>query len=271
MDLVDFDQSIYNSIVDQFNTFNKKLGMKSVSFIPISALRGDNVVDSSFEMTWYQGPTLISFLEDVKLTKMKENSNRFPVQYIIRPYNDTFHDYRGYAGRIASGKFSIGDEVTIFPSGLKSTITEIHTHESSYTTAIEGQSVSITLKDDVDISRGDMLVSGSALPNSSQDVEAMVCWFDPQNPMRPHAKYAIKHTTADARCIVKEIDFKLDINELEEIKLESQAIQMNEIAKVKLKTTKPLFFDAYGVNRITGSFVLIDESNNNTVGAGMII
>lgn len=270
MDLVDHSEEVYNKIHDDFEQFASKLDVTDVSFIPISALNGDNVVDRSKNMDWYQGATLLYYLENVHIASDHNFiDTRFPVQFVIRPYSDEFHDYRGYAGRVAGGVLKKGDKVTLLPSGFTSKIAKIDSFDGEMEVAFPPQSVTVLLEDDLDLSRGDMIVRENNQPEITQDLEVMVCWFNEQ-PLQVRGKYAILHTTQDVRCVVKEVRYKLDINTLHR-DLESKEINMNDIARVVLRTTKPLFVDAYRKNRITGSVIFVDEQTNETVGAGMII
>lgn len=271
MDLVDFSQERYNEIQNEFERFAAKLDVKDVHFIPISALFGDNVVNRSEKTAWYEGPTLMYYLENVHIASDHNFIDaRFPVQYVIRPYNDDFHDYRGYAGTVAGGIFKKGDEVTLLPSGFTSKIAKIDTFDGEQDEAFPPQSVTILIEDDYDLSRGDMIVRANNQPTVTQDVEVMLCWFDSAKGIQPRGKYTIKHTTQEARCVIKEVRYKLDINSLHR-NLEDTQLNANDIGRVVLRTTKPLFVDAYRKNRITGSIILIDEGTNNTVAAGMII
>lgn len=271
MDLVDFKQDVYNEIKTHFKSFRERLNIADIHFIPISAKLGDNVVDGSENMKWYQGPTLMQLLETIEI-KNDNNllSARFPVQYIVRPMNDEFHDFRGYAGRVASGSFKPGDKIKVLPSGLSSVIKSISLGTEYLDLVYPPQSVTITLEDDIDISRGNMIVKEDNMPNVSQELDLMVCWLNVK-PMQINGKYWLKHTTNDVRCIVNEVKYKVNINTLEENYTDNQPLSLNEIARISIKTTKPLFFDSYLENRITGSLILIDESTNETVGAGMII
>lgn len=270
MDLVDFSEEVYDTIKDEFSKFSSKLDVKDVHFIPISALLGDNVVERSKQMDWYDGTTLLYYLENVHIGSDHNFIDcRFPVQYVIRPYKDEYHDYRGYAGRIAGGIFKKGDEVMLLPSGFTTKIAKIETFDGEVEEAHPPMSVTILLEDDLDLSRGGMIVRENNVPEIAQDVEAMICWFS-DRPLQPRGKYSLLHTSQDARCIVKEIRYKLDINTLHR-NTEDLSIGMNDIARVVLRTTKPLFLDTYRRNRITGSFILVDEQTNNTVAAGMII
>jgi sulfate adenylyltransferase subunit 1 len=271
MDLVDYKQEVYEKIKEDFENFASKLDVYDVHFIPISALRGDNVVHRSKETSWYEGQTLMYYLENVHIASdYNFIDSRFPVQYVIRPYNDDFHDYRGYAGRIAGGVFKKGDEVMLLPSGFTTKIAKIDLFDQEIQEAFPPQSVTILLEDDYDLSRGDMIVRANNAPDVSQDLDLMICWFDSDKSIQLKGKYLIQHTTKEARCIVKEIRYKMDINTLHR-NLEDLNIQMNDIGRIVVRTTKPLFIDSYRKNRITGSVILIDEATNNTVAAGMII
>lgn len=274
MDLVEYSEVVFEGIVQEYKKLSSKLEVKDVHFIPISALNGDNVVERSQNMDWYQGPTLLYLLEHVHITGDENHIDcRFPVQYVIRPQQQEFHDYRGYAGRIASGVFKPGDKVKVLPSGFSSQITAIHQFENGTMEALDEafspQSVTITLDTDIDISRGDMIVRENNMPQVSQDIELMVCWMN-EKKLIPNGKYAIRHTTREARCIVKEIRYKVDINTLHRNEQDKE-IGMNDIGRIQIRTTVPLFFDSYRKNRITGSVILIDEGTNETVAAGMII
>ena len=270
MDMVDYSEEVFENIRITYESITAKLDILDIRFIPISALHGDNVVKRSTKMDWYEGPTLMFLLENIHIAS--DNNlvdGRFPVQYIIRPYSDDFHDYRGYAGRIAGGIFQKGEEVTVLPSGLNSRIKSIDTYTGELNDAFAPQSVTITLEDDIDVSRGDMIVHKNNEPHVGQDVELMVCWLN-ERPLQLNGKYYLKHTTSDARCIIKEIVHKVNINTME-YGTQDKSVKMNDIARIKIRTTKPLFYDSYKKNRTTGSLVLIDEGTNETVGAGMII
>ena len=270
MDLVDYSEEVYENIKEDFEAFAAKLDVKDVHFIPISALKGDNVVNRSEHMNWYEGSTLMYYLENVHIASDHNFiDTRFPIQYVIRPYQDDFHDYRGYAGRIAGGILKKGDKVMVLPSGFTSTIEKIDTIEGELKEAFPPQSVTILLKDDIDISRGDMIVRENNQPRVEQDLEVMLCWFN-EKILKPRGKYTILHTTREARCIIKEIRYRLDINTLHR-DLDNKTVKMNDIARVVIRTTKPLLIDSYRKNRITGSLIFIDEGTNETVGAGMII
>lgn len=270
MDLVDYSQEVYDKIVSDYKTFASKLEVKDIHFIPISALAGDNVVDRSDRMEWYNGPTLLYLLENVHIGSDNNHIDcRFPVQYVIRPQSDEFHDYRGYAGRIASGVFKPGDEVMVLPSGFTSRIKSIDTFDGQIEEAFAPMSVTITLEDNIDVSRGDMIVRVNNQPESGQDLEVILCWLN-NKPLNPNAKYLLMHTTKDVKAIIKEINYKIDINTLHRIE-DDKNINMNDITRVKLRTTQPLFYDSYSKNRNTGSLILIDEATKVTVAAGMII
>jgi sulfate adenylyltransferase subunit 1 len=270
MDLVDFSQEVYDNIVKNYRAFAAKLEVKDIHFLPMSALLGDNVVDRSEHMDWYEGPTLLYLLENIHIGSDNNHIDcRFPVQYVIRPQSDQHHDYRGYAGRIASGIYKPGDEVVVLPSGLTSRIKSIVTYDGEVDEAFAPMSVTINLEDDIDISRGDMIVRVHNQPKIGQDIDVIICWLN-REPMNPRAKYLLMHTTKDARAIIKEVTYKIDINTLHRME-DDKNIRMNDIARVNLRVTNPLFYDSYSRNRNTGSLILIDEGTKETVAAGMII
>jgi sulfate adenylyltransferase subunit 1 len=270
MDLVDYNENTFNEICKKFDSLTTKLDIKDHCFVPISALKGDYVVTKSTEMPWYKGQTLMELLETIEISNdLNQLDARFPVQYIVRPYKDEYHDYRGYAGRIASGVFKKGEKIVVLPSGHSSSIKSIDTFNGVLEEAFAPQSVTLQLQDDIDISRGNMIVKEENQPIVGQDIEVMVCWFN-EKPMNVGNKYHIRHTTNDAKCIVKSIEYKVNINTLENDTL-GQTIKMNDIARVKIKTMKPLAYDSYKINRNTGSLIFIDEGTNETVGAGMIV
>ena len=270
MDLVDYSEEVFEGIKKDTEAFVSKLGIQDINFIPISALKGDNVVNKSENMDWYQGGTLLYLLENIHIGSDHNHVDcRFPVQYVIRPQTDEFHDYRGYAGRIAGGVFKPGDKVVALPSGFSSTIKSIDTMDGPIEEAFAPMSVTLTLEDEIDISRGDMLVRENNQPTITQYIDLMVCWLN-ERPMQLRGKYAIKHTSNDVRCIVKEIKYKVDINTLHRLE-DDKEIKMNDIGRVSIRTTKPLFVDDYKRNRNTGSLIIIDEATNETVGAGMIL
>jgi sulfate adenylyltransferase subunit 1 len=270
MDLVDYKEEAYEKIKKDFEAFSSKLEIKDVHFIPISALHGDNVVDRSTNMDWYEGSTLLHLLENVHIGSDHNHVDcRFHVQYVVRPQSKEYPDYRGYAGRIAGGVFKPGDEVMVLPSGFTSKIKSIDTMDGAIEEAFAPMSVCMTLEDDIDISRGDMIVRENNSPKAEQDLDLMVCWMN-ERKMIPRGKYAIKHTSKDARCVVKEVKYKMNINNLHRIE-DDKEIGLNDIARISIRTTSPLFFDEYRRNRNTGSVILIDEATNETVAAGMII
>lgn len=272
MDLVAYQQEVFEGIVKDFEAIASKLSIKDVRFVPISALEGDNVVTRSENMDWYDGPTLIYLLENIHIgSDINRDDFRFPVQYVVRPQSKDWPDYRGYAGRVASGVVAVGDTVTVLPSGFSSKVKTIDLYRESLDKAFAPQSVTITLEDDIDISRGDMIVkstNGRAARND-QNIEMMICWFNDKK-MVPGGKYALKHTSAEVRCMIKDVQYKMDINTLEKEE-KDLSVGMNDIARISVRTTKPLFFDAYNVNRMTGSVILIDEATNETVAAGMLL
>ena len=270
MDLVDYAEESYEKIKEEFTNFAAKLDIHDVEFIPISALKGDNVVNRSEKMNWYDGPTLLYYLENVHIGSDHNFIDaRFPVQYVIRPMTDEYHDYRGYAGRVAGGVFRKGDTVMVLPSGFTSKIKKIDTYDGELEEAFPPMSVTLLLEDDIDISRGDMIVRENNSPTVTQDVEAMVCWFNPTG-LQPRGKYVILHTTKEARCMIKEVRYKLNINTLQRDEQDLN-IEMNDIARIVIRTTQPMFIDSYRKNRVSGSFILIDEATFETVAAGMII
>ena len=270
MDLVDHSQEAFEKIKSEFEDFASKLEIKDVHFIPISALNGDNVVDRSKNMNWYEGSTLMHLLENIHIGSDQNHVDcRFPIQYVVRPQSPEFPDYRGYAGRIEGGVFKPGDQVTILPSGFMSKIKSIDTFNGEVAEAFSPMSVCITLEDNIDISRGDMLVRENNKPTVDQDIDVMICWMN-EKKMIPGGKYTVRHTSQTARCIIKEVKYKMDINSLHRNE-EDREIGLNDIGRITIRTTKPLFFDSYTRNRNTGSIILVDEATNETVAAGMII
>jgi len=270
MDLVDYAETTFNEIKTDFLSVASKIDVQDIRFVPISALKGDNVVKRTQNMDWYNGPTLLYLLENIHIGSDYNHIDfRFPVQYVIKPQTDEYRDFRGYAGRIASGILRKGDSIKILPSGFTSKVKSIVNFGEELEYAYAPQSVTITLEDEIDISRGDMIVRENNVPQSSQDINLMVCWLN-EKPLQIGGKYAIKHTTSDARCLIKDLQYKVDINSMERIK-DDKSLKLNEIGKVQIRTTKPLFFDSYRKNRISGSLILIDETTNVTVGAGMIV
>ena len=269
MDLVDYDEATFDRIHQEFSAFATKLNIPDLEVIPISALKGDNVVTRSAHMDWYDGQSLMHHLENVHVASDRDLvDTRFPVQYVIRPKSDDFHDYRGYAGRVAGGVLKPGDDVLVLPSGMTSRIAGIDLFDEEIDEAFPPMSVTIRLEDDVDVSRGDMICRPQNAPKPSQDIDAMVCWMTTQ-PLHPRQKLAIKHTTRTGRALVKDIAYRLDVNTLHRDK-GTKELGLNEIGRVQLRTTTPLLCDPYSKNRSTGSFILIDEATGVTVGAGMI-
>jgi len=270
MDLVDFKEEVFNDIVGQYEEMSSKMMIKDVRYIPISALEGDNVVHRSERTPWYQNAPLLHTLETIHITSDNNMVDaRFPIQTVLRPQDEQNRDYRGYAGTIAGGIFRVGDDVKVLPSGFFSKVKSINAYENFIEEAFEGMSVAITLEDDIDISRGDMLVKPNNLPEITQDLSAMICWFN-EETARPRAKYIIKHTSNDQKAMIKEMEYKINIDTLKR-NLDDKDIKMNDICKVKIRTTAPIMMDDYARNRKTGGFILIDEGTNETVAAGMLI
>jgi sulfate adenylyltransferase subunit 1 len=270
MDLVNFKEEVFEKIKEDFTEFSSKLSVPDIRYIPISALHGDNVVDNSLNMPWYKGGTLLYTLENVNIgSDLNHVDSRFPVQYVIRPQSDEFHDFRGYAGRVEGGVFKPGDDVIALPSGFSSKIKTIETYTGPVEEAFPPMSVTITLEDNIDISRGDMIVKPNNQPKIGQDIDLMICWLN-EKKLQPNGKYSIRHTTKEAKCIVKDVKYKVNINTLHRIE-DDKTIGLNDIGRIQIRTTSPLFYDSYQKNRSTGSIILIDEFTNETVGAGMII
>lgn len=270
MDLMDYSEKVYNDIKEEFSKFSIKLAVKDIHFIPISALLGDNVVDRSKNMNWFEGSTLLYSLENIH-TGSDHNfiDCRFPVQYVVESNEEQQESYKGYAGRIAGGVFKKGDEVMVLPSGFTSKIAKINTYDGEVKEAFPPMSVSLVLEDDLELDRGGMIVRAHNIPKTTQDIEAMICWFS-DKALDEDGNYVLMHTTQNTKCKIKEVLYKLDINTLHRNK-ENRNIGMNDIARIVLRSTKPIFVDSYSKNRITGSFILINEETNNTVGAGMIL
>jgi bifunctional enzyme CysN/CysC len=270
MDLVDWDEARFDQICAEFGDFAAKLDIDDLMFVPVSALLGDNVVSHSPNMPWYEGPTLLHHLEHVYIGSDRNLIDaRFPVQYVIRPMSHDHHDYRGYAGQVASGMFRSGDEVIVLPSGFTTTVASIDKHEGPVVQAFPPMSVTIRLADDLDVSRGDMICRPHNMPHVTQDVDAMVCWFH-ERPLQAGATLAVKHTARWTRARVQELQYRLDVNTLHREDGQS-ALAMNDIGRVTVRTANPLFVDEYRRNRVTGSFILVDEATFETVGAGMIL
>lgn len=270
MDLVDWSEERYDEIVEDFREFARRLDVYDLRFVPVSALEGDNIVERSRNMDWYHGPTVLELLEEIHIGSDENLIDvRFPVQYVIRPQRHGHPDFRGYAGKVSGGLMKPGDEVMVLPSGFNSKIKSITAHDRELDEAAPPSSVVITLEDDIDISRGDMICRPHNQPHASQDIDAMVAWMSEGAPLRPDAKYTIKHTTRWGRALVKELQYRLDINTLHRDS-DATELTLNEIGRIRIRTTTPFFFDEYRRNRETGSFILVDEGTNNTVGAGMI-
>ncbi|MBL6920155.1 MAG: 50S ribosome-binding GTPase [Puniceicoccaceae bacterium] len=272
MDLVDWDEGVFNKIVDDFKSFASRLdNIVDVTFIPASALIGDNIVDKSKNMPWYQGPTLLYHLETVYIGADENHVEaRFPVQWVIRPHSDEYHDFRGFAGRVAGGVFKAGDDVTVLPSGFTTKVKAIESMDGPQQKVFAPMSATITLEDEIDMSRGDMLVKANNQPVPTQDIDAMVCWFSSDKPLAGRGKYILRHTTKEVKAIVTEVCYKININTLRKIE-DDLTLNLNDIGRIKVRTSAPLIADSYKSNRTTGSFVLIDELTNATVAAGMII
>lgn len=269
MDLVDYSEEVFNTIKSDFNSFAAKLDIQDITFIPISALKGDNVVNVSDKMPWYEGRSLLHHLEEVFIESDQNlQDTRFPVQYVIRPQIDEYRDFRGYAGQIAGGIFKVGDEITVLPSGFQSKITKIHTYDGEIEEAFSPMSVALLLEDEIDISRGNLIAKSDNLPDVSQDISATICWMD-TNTLTEGKKFLLRHTTNSVKAIVKNIVHKIDINTFENME-DDKNLKLNDIAKVNIRTSSPLLFDEYRKNRLTGSFILVDESTNLTAGAGII-
>ncbi len=270
MDLVDYSEEVYENIKGDFLAFASKIEIPDINFIPVSAMVGDNVVVRSNNMDWYQGPTFLHSLENTYLMSDYERvSCRFPVQVVLRPQRKEYHDYRGYAGRVAGGIFKKGDEVIVLPSGFTSKIKQLEVSGQEVEYAFPPMSITMLLEDEIDIDRGDMIVKKFSQPLLEQEMDIMMCWMSDQ-PLQPGGKYVIRQTTNEARCIIKEIRYKVDINTLHR-KKDDTNIGLNDIGRVMIRTSKPLLIDPYKKNKITGSVILIDEKTNNTVGAGMIL
>jgi sulfate adenylyltransferase subunit 1 len=270
MDLVEFDQEVFDRITAEFAGWAAKLDVHDLTFIPISALHGDNVVERSARMPWYEGSSLLYHLEHVHVASDRNLQDpRFPVQWVVRPMSDEHHDYRGYAGEVASGVFRAGDPVVVLPSGRESRIAAIDSYEGEMDEAFPPLSVTLRLEDDIDVSRGDMICRPANRPKEARDIHAMVCWMS-ERPLSPRGRYRIKHTTRTALAKIDEVRYRIDVNSLHRDE-EAGSLQLNEIGRLRLRLSSPLFVDQYRRNRATGSFILIDESTNDTVGAGMVL
>jgi sulfate adenylyltransferase subunit 1 len=271
MDLVNYEEDAYEKVLRQFSEFASRLeNVSELTFIPLSALKGDNVVERSENMPWYKGAPLLYHLENVYVGSDANHVDaRFPVQWVIRPHSDKHHDFRGFAGRVAGGVFKLGDEMTALPSGFTTKISKIMLGEKEIEEAFFPQSVTIQLEDEIDISRGDMLVKPNNQPNSSQDLDARICWFSGSKKLTQGGKYLIKHTTKTAQAMISEITYKVDVNSLRKNE-EDTEFNMNDIGRIKFRTSEPIFYDTYRRNRNTGSFILIDPFTHQTLAAGML-
>jgi bifunctional enzyme CysN/CysC len=269
MDLVDWDEEVFDRIEAEMTDWAARLDIWDITFIPISALHGDNVVERSKNMDWYGGPPLLYHLEHVVISTDRNLADvRFPVQWVIRPMDDAHHDYRGYAGQVAAGVLRAGDEVAVLPGGHRTRIEAIDTSDGEIEVAFPTMSVTVRLEDELDVSRGDMIVNPDDPPVAGRELEAMICWMSSQ-PMTPGGRYALKHTTRTVRAVVKELEYKIDVNSLEHLK--APELGLNEIGRVRLRCSSPVMVDRYRRNRTVGSFILIDEATNDTVGAGMLL
>ena len=270
MDMVNWSEQVYNNIKTELGFLVNKLSIFDAHYIPISAKYGDNVVDNSENMNWYDGKTFLNLIETIEISKIKNPDNqRFPVQAIIRPHTSEYHDYRGYAGRVAGGIFRPGDDITVLPSLRRSKIKSIDSFGKTFSETSARESITISLEDEIDVSRGDMIVSTDNLPVISQDINLMICWFN-ERPLKPGEKYLIRINSNEAGCIIKTVNYRMNIDTLEH-DFENLSINMNDIAQITIKTSKPIFFDTYRKNNITGSMIFIDEGTNETMGAGMIV
>jgi sulfate adenylyltransferase subunit 1 len=269
MDMVNYSREVFTRITSELDLIVSKLRIKGHTYIPISAKYGDNVVERSSSMEWYNGSTFLNLIETINVdSDRREMSPRFPVQTVIRPHSGDYHDYRGYAGRVASGVFRPGDEVVVLPSMISSRIKSIDVFEKSLDEAAAGESVTLTLEDDLDIGRGDLIVKPSVLPEISRDIELMVCWFN-EKPLQPAGKYLVRNYSNSTSCLVKSVDYKVNINTLEHDDSDL-GVRMNDIARIRIRTASPLSVDRYENNHVTGSMIIIDEGTNETVAAGMV-
>ncbi|MDO8293523.1 MAG: sulfate adenylyltransferase subunit CysN [Gallionella sp.] len=269
MDMVDYSEARFNEICTEYLAFAAQLGLHNITCVPLSALIGDMLVDRGTNLDWYRGTTLMELLENVEIDHdLNTTDFRFPVQWVCRPQTEEFHDFRGYMGRIESGEIAVGEEITILPSGRTTRIKEIVTYDGNLQRAYAPQSVALTLEDEIDISRGDMFVKSDSMPAVAREFEAMLCWLS-ETPLDKNRKYLVKHTTRTAKCLFSRIDYRVDVNTLEQHPV--AALNMNEIARVALKVQQPLVIDHYLIDHGTGSFIVIDEATNNTVAAGMIV
>lgn len=270
MDLVDFSEEAFEKIQEEFEEFSSKLDVPDITYIPMSALYGDNVVEHKDNMPWYNGPTLLWSLENVQISSDYNHVDcRFPVQHVVRPQSTVYPDYRGYAGRVEGGVFKPGDKVMALPSGFETKIDTVSTYDGERDEVFQPMSINMTLEDDLDISRGDMIVKPDNQPRQTQDIDMMVCWMH-KDGLQEGKKYAIKHTTKNARCIIKEVKYKVNVNTLHRFE-DDYEIGLNDIGRIRIRTTEPLFHDSYRRNRSTGSMIIMDEYTHETVAAGLII
>jgi sulfate adenylyltransferase subunit 1 len=268
MDMVDYSEARYSEICAEYLKFAAQLGLTDITCIPLSALAGDMLVDRGENMDWYQGTTLMNLLENIVIDyDVNTTDFRYPVQWVCRPQTEEYHDFRGFMGRIEAGQITVGDPITVLPSGRTSKVKEIVTYDGKLQCAYAPQSVTLTLEDEIDISRGDMFVSNEVLPKVAKEFEAMLCWLS-ETPLDINRKYLVKHTTRTAKCLFSSIEYRVDVNTLEQHS--TPTLNMNDIARVAMKVQQPLVFDSYSTNRATGSFIVIDEATNNTVAAGMM-
>jgi len=270
MDLVEYSEEVFNDIKAQYELVAQKLGLTNVNYFPISAFQGDNIVEKSVNTPWYEGPALLDYLENIEIDQLKDTENpRFQVQYVIRPQTDEYHDYRGYAGEVISGIYKKGDEITVLPQHIQTRISKIETGGKEVEYVFTNQPAVLHIEDDIDISRGDFLVKTDRLPKVENEIEAVVCWLD-KKELQEGNKYFIQHKTKVLKAIIKEIEYKIDVNTLEKIPV-TENIKLNEVVKLRLKTASPLVFDSFEDSRDTGNAILIDETSNSTVGAVMIL
>ena len=268
MDMVDYSESRYSEICAEYLKFAAQLGLTDITCIPLSALMGDMLVDRGDNLDWYQGTTLMNLLENIVIDyDVNTTDFRYPVQWVCRPQTDEYHDFRGFMGRIEAGEIAVGDEITVLPSGRTSKVKEIVTYDGKLQRAHAPQSVTLTLEDEIDISRGDMFVRNDALPQVAKEFAAMLCWLS-ETPLDKNRKYLVKHTTRTAKCLFSDIEYRVDVNTLEQHSTDT--LNMNDIARITMKVQQPLVFDSYTTDRATGSFIVIDEATNNTAAAGMI-
>ncbi|MFZ5523681.1 MAG: sulfate adenylyltransferase subunit CysN [Pseudomonadota bacterium] len=268
MDMVDYSEARFSEICADYLKFAAQLGLTDITCIPLSALMGDMLVERGDNLDWYQGTTLMNLLENIVIDRDVNTIDfRYPVQWVCRPQTDEFHDFRGFMGRIEAGEIAVGDQITVLPSGRSSKVKEIVTYDGNLQRAYAPQSVTLTLEDEIDISRGDMFVNGGAKPRVAKEFQAMLCWLS-ETPLDKNRKYLVKHTTRTAKCLFSGIDYRVDVNTLEQHS--TATLNMNDIARVAMKVQQPLVFDSYATDRATGSFIVIDEATNNTVAAGMI-